>query len=51
MKNHHVVARNLGNHRKDSGRHEEDQTSVSGRPHPFSGRRGHMDTHIFLAWI
>ena len=27
----------------------DDQTSISGRPQPFSGRRGQVDTQIFLA--
>ena len=32
-----------------SGRHEDDQDSFSGRPQPYSGRLGHVDTEIFLA--
>ena len=30
-------------------RREDDQKLLSGRPQPFSGRRGHVDTQIFLA--
>ena len=33
-----------------SGRQEDDQNSIPGRPQPFSGRRGHVETHIFLPW-
>ena len=43
------MIRNLGYQRKFSDHHEDDQESFSGRPQPFSGRRGHVDTHIFLA--
>ena len=44
------MVRNLGYLRKFSGCHEDDQEQFSGRPQPFSGRRGHVDTHIFLVW-
>ena len=43
------MIRNLGYQRNISGRHEDDQESFSGRPQPFSGRRGDVDTQIFLA--
>ena len=49
LKNRHFVVRNLGNQRKCSGRHEDDQELFSGRPQHLSGRRGHVDTQIFLA--
>ena len=42
------MVRNLGYQRKCSGRHEDDQDSLSGRPQLFPGRRGHVDTQIFL---
>ena len=43
------MVRNLGYQRKCSGRHEDDQELFSGRPQPLSGRRGHLDTQVFLA--
>ena len=43
------MVRNLGYQRKSSGRHEDVQESFSGRPQPFSGRRGHMGTARYSA--
>ena len=45
------MVRILGYQRKCPGRHEDDQEKFSGRPQPFSGRRGHVDTQTFLAWL